>query len=75
MLLLISSPRIIKKLGLKPSECLAFEDTQYGLQSAKDAGTYCFVIPNEYSERQDFSRADKIFTSFKEVVDFFDKLN
>jgi len=60
----------VERLGLKPEECLAFEDTQYGLQSAKDAGTYCFVIPNEYSEKQDFSRADKIFPSLKEAVDF-----
>lgn len=64
----------VEKLGFKSSECLAFEDTQYGLQSAKDAGLYCFSIPNEYSARQDFSRADKVLTSFKEAIDFFNKL-
>lgn len=61
----------VKKLGLKLEECLALEDTQYGLQAAKDAGVYCFAIPNEYSEKQDFSRADKIFNSLKEVIEFF----
>ncbi|HNY35706.1 MAG TPA: HAD family phosphatase [Candidatus Pacearchaeota archaeon] len=60
-----------EKLGLKPEECLAFEDTQYGLQSAKSAGVNCFVIPNEYSEKQDFSKADKVVSSLKEVVEFF----
>ncbi|MFA5087146.1 MAG: HAD family phosphatase [Candidatus Paceibacterota bacterium] len=61
----------IKKIGLMPKECVAIEDTQYGLQSAKDAGLACFVVPNEYSEKQDFSRADKIFKSLKELVGYF----
>ncbi|MDD4531146.1 MAG: HAD family phosphatase [Candidatus Pacebacteria bacterium] len=60
-----------EKIGLKPEECLAFEDTQYGLQAAKDAGIACFAVPNEYSEKQDFSRADKVLSSLKEAIDFF----
>jgi HAD superfamily hydrolase (TIGR01509 family) len=60
-----------ERLGLKPEECLAFEDTQYGLQAAKSAGCYCFAVPNEYSEKQDFSKADKVISSLKEVVEFF----
>ena len=63
----------VEKLELEPSQCLAFEDTQYGLQAAKDAGVYCFAIPNEYSLNQDFSRADKVLSSLKEAVDFFKK--
>ena len=60
----------VEKLNLKPSECLAFEDTQYGLQAAKDAGVNCFAVPNEYSIRQDFSRADKVLSSLKEAIEF-----
>lgn len=60
-----------KRLGLRPEECLAIEDTQYGLQSAKDAGLSCFVVPNEYSAKQDFSRADKICGSLKDVIEYF----
>lgn len=63
----------VEKLGLKPEECLAFEDTQYGLQAAKDAGVACFAVPNEYSAEQDFSRADKVLSSLKEGVDFFNQ--
>ncbi|MDK2948926.1 MAG: hypothetical protein PWQ56_91 [Patescibacteria group bacterium] len=63
----------VEKLGLDPSQCLAFEDTQYGLQAAKDAGVYCFAIPNEYSINQDFSRADKVLSSLKEAVEYFKK--
>lgn len=61
------------KLGLSVSECLALEDTQYGVQSAKSAGLNCFAIPNEYSVRQDFSRADKVLGSLEEVVALFQK--
>lgn len=61
----------VERLGLKPEECLAFEDTQYGLAAAKAAGVYCFAVPNEYSAQQDFSKADKVISSLKEAVDFF----
>jgi beta-phosphoglucomutase-like phosphatase (HAD superfamily) len=60
-----------KKLGLEPEQCLAFEDTQYGLQAAKSAGVYCFAVPNEYSEKQDFSKAERVISSLKEAIDFF----
>ena len=61
----------VERLGLKPEECLAFEDTQYGLQAAKAAGVLCFVVPNEYSLKQDFSKADKVLSSLKNGVAFF----
>jgi len=61
----------IKKLGLNPEECLAFEDTQYGLQAAYSAGAHCFAVPNEYSSKQDFSKADKVLSSLKDAIDFF----
>ncbi len=64
-----------EKLNLDPSDCLAFEDTQYGLESAKSAGVNCFIIPNEYSKNQDFSSANEIFPSFKEAIDYFKKIN
>ena len=58
-----------KRLGIGPKDCLAFEDTMYGLQSAKDAGMICYAVPSEYSINQDFSRADKILKSLKDVID------
>ncbi|MDD3046414.1 MAG: HAD family phosphatase [Endomicrobiia bacterium] len=61
----------IKKMGLKPKKCLAFEDTQYGLTAAKSAGINCFSIPNEYTLNQNFSNADKVLSSLKEAIDFF----
>lgn len=60
------------KIGLRPEECLALEDTQYGLQAAKDAGLYCFGVPHKFSRNQDFSRADKVLTSLKGLIEYFE---
>ncbi len=62
-----------QNLGIDPKDCLAIEDTMYGLQSAKDAGMFCYAVPNEYSLNQDFSRADKILSSLKDLIDEFNQ--
>ena len=59
----------VEKLNLKPEECISFEDTQYGVESAKAAGLKCLAIPNEYTKKQDFSKADGVFNNLKEAVD------
>ncbi len=46
-----------KRLGIDPSFCVAFEDTQTGLRAASDAGMTTFAVPNAYTKQQDFSRA------------------
>jgi len=61
-----------EKLGLLPEHCLAFEDTQYGVASAKSAGLFCYAIPNEFSQGQDFSQADGVFKSLKEALASFE---
>ncbi len=61
----------MQKLGLEPNQCLVIEDTEHGLAAAKKAGTYCFVVPHDISNGQDFSKADKILNSLREVVRFF----
>lgn len=63
-----------EKLGVAPEECLAIEDTMYGLKAAKDAGMTCYAVPNQYSKNQDFSRADKILNSLNDLIaEFKDK--
>jgi HAD superfamily hydrolase (TIGR01509 family) len=61
----------MKRLGLEGNECLAIEDTEHGLESAKRAGTYCFVVPQEFSMGQDFSKADKVLDSLNDLIVLF----
>lgn len=58
-----------QRLGVLPQECIAFEDTMYGLTAAKRAGMYGIAIPNRFTEEHDFYGADKIVESFNEVDD------
>lgn len=51
---------IVKRMGLEPGECIAFEDTSDGVKSAAGAGLYVIAMPNSYSKGQDFSKADAI---------------
>ncbi|MFA6252449.1 MAG: HAD family phosphatase [Candidatus Paceibacterota bacterium] len=62
----------IKKFGLNGNQCLAIDDTQSGILSAKSAGAYCFAVPNEYSG-QDFKEADQILNSLEDLINFFKK--
>jgi len=62
-----------EKMGVKPGDCVVFEDTQYGVESAKSAGAKCFAIPNQWSMKQDFSKADKKFKSLKEATKEIEK--
>ncbi len=57
-----------ERLGVDPEDCLAIEDTQCGLCSAKDAGMKVYVVTTEFSEGHDFSRADKVLKSLKEFI-------
>jgi HAD superfamily hydrolase (TIGR01509 family) len=56
-----------EKLGINPKFCVVIEDTALGVQSAKEAGMMCIAIPNEYTKDQDFSRADVVVKSGKNV--------
>lgn len=58
----------IKQSGFHPHECVAIEDTEKGVISAKKAGLTCFAIPNEFSAGNDFCLADRIFSSAEELL-------
>jgi HAD superfamily hydrolase (TIGR01509 family) len=47
----------LQKLGLKASECLAFEDSENGLLSSTCAGLKTVVTVNGYTREQDFTAA------------------
>ena len=58
-------------LGVAPDECVAFEDSGPGLSAAKNAGMFGIAIPNEFTARHDFSRADRVVKSLLEVDSTF----
>lgn len=51
----------------RPADCLALEDSRRGVDAAKAAGITCFAIPDELTRTHDFSIADKILGSIREV--------
>lgn len=58
----------VERSGCKKEECLAIEDSERGLTSAKSAGIYCYVIPTELTRGGNFSSADKVLGNIKEII-------
>lgn len=54
---------VCKKLGVLPERSIVLEDSENGIMAAKRAGCYAVAVPSEYSQKQDFSRADFISPS------------
>lgn len=60
----------MEQLGLAPSECIAFEDSDNGARSALDAGIDALVITtNAYTAGQDFSGAPLVVDRLGEPGD------
>ena len=57
----------VKKLELAPNNVMAFEDSLNGLKSAKAAGIYCTVVPNQITREMDLGLADIIVPSFEQL--------
>jgi len=60
-----------QQLNVKPTDCVAIEDTENGIISAKAAGMYAIAVPNKWTKHQDFSKADKIVKSLSELTPLF----
>ncbi len=56
----------LEKMGLSPSECLAFEDSPQGLIAAHGAGLKTVVTVNEYTKHYDFPTAILVLDSLGE---------
>ncbi|HCM89573.1 MULTISPECIES: HAD family phosphatase [Vagococcus] len=55
-----------EKLGMKPSECVAIEDSTYGIQAAISAGMDCLALkPKDFVINQ--SQATEIMISLQEI--------
>jgi len=59
---------IAKKLGFKAEECLVLEDATAGIESAKAAGCKCIAVRNPNTPPQNYSKADKVINSLKDLT-------
>ena len=57
-----------KQLGVDPSHCIAFEDTNTGVRAAVSAGMKTFAVPNSYTKAQDFSLAYQTLSCEEEIT-------
>lgn len=53
--------------GLAPAECVAIEDSRWGIESAKTAGMKCVAITNTYPASQ-LTTADAVIASLDEFT-------
>ena len=58
-----------EKLGVEPSKCLVFEDSQAGVIAAKSAGMTVWAVPNFFTSHQDHPQADRILHSLDEAIE------
>ena len=56
-----------KKLGIFHRHCLAFEDTESGIRSAKGAGMYCIAIRNSTNSRDELGEADLVVEDYSKL--------
>ncbi len=59
---------VLERLGLPASACLAFEDSENGLQASLGAGLATVVTPCGYTRGQNFSGAAAVLDSLEEVA-------
>lgn len=57
----------LKRLGLGPEHCIAFEDSLNGVHSARGAALPVVVTPSIYTDDQDFSAAQLVVPSLEQI--------
>src|SRR3989344_6767927 len=55
-------------LKAPPMDCVVVEDTQVGVEAGKSAGMKVIAVPNRFTARHDFSKADLTLPSLKEIT-------
>ena len=61
--------KALERSGEQSDDCLVLEDSYRGVQAAKAAGLTCYAIPDDLTRSQNFSIADKVLHSIREVPD------
>jgi beta-phosphoglucomutase-like phosphatase (HAD superfamily) len=58
----------VERSGVGPEACVAIEDSERGLASAKAAGISCIVVPTALTQRGNFGGAHRILGSIGEIL-------
>lgn len=64
--------RAARQLDLDPETCLVLEDSPNGVLAAKAAGMTCFAIPGDEGHAGDYSTADRVLGSLRDVLPLLD---
>jgi len=57
----------LRRLDLKPNECVVIEDSRNGFLAAKTAGIYCVITTNSYTKEEDFTEADVVVSELGDL--------
>ena len=55
------------QLKITPVECLVLEDAELGVLAGKKAGMKVIAVPNKFTKKHDFSKADLIVDSLEKI--------
>ena len=58
-----------RQLMLDPAECVAIEDTEFGVRAAHDAGMKVYAFPCPTTQGSDFTLADSVVQTVAEIRD------
>jgi HAD superfamily hydrolase (TIGR01509 family) len=56
------------RLRIRPRDCVALEDTPYGVRAAKTAGMACIAVPSTLTRQLDFSFADLVVEGLQDIT-------
>jgi HAD superfamily hydrolase (TIGR01509 family) len=56
----------LERLGVRPEEAIAFEDSPHGVLAAKRAGIFCVAVPNTLTRTLPLELADRRINSLEE---------
>jgi len=60
--------KALERLSILPETCIALEDSEAGVLSAKNAGIYVFAVPNKYTGGHSYDKADRVLGSLGEIA-------
>lgn len=66
---------VLDRLALKPSECIAIEDSENGLLAARAAGLPTLITLNNYTRQQNFDGAAAILSDLGEPNQHFTQIS